>query len=191
MFIKFKKLKTLLFRITIVCIATVLLFNNVAISQVPPQVTAGLKLNDGATEGYTLIPPLRGAGVYLINNHAQLVHQWLDLDENSPGYGCPPGTATYIKENGNLLKSCVAAYDESNNLISVPEVLPPGSRGGTVLEYDWDSNLKWYFQYADATENQEKWLHHDLEIIPNGHKKMFLLLHGSVKDYVMLIHIRW
>ncbi|MDY6898218.1 MAG: hypothetical protein SWZ49_09080 [Cyanobacteriota bacterium] len=152
-----------------------LLFNTVANSQAPPQVTAGLKLNDGATEGYTLIPPLRGAGVYLINNDAQLVHQWVDLDEDSPGYACPPGNATYIKENGNLLKSCVAAYDESNNLITVPEILPPGSRGGTVLEYDWDSNLKWYFQYADATENQEKWLHHDIEIIPNGNKENVLV----------------
>ena len=175
MSIKFRKLKTLLSRTAIVCLITLFLFNTVGNTQTPPQIIAGLKFNDGATEGYTLIPPLRGAGTYLVNNDGKLVHQWVDLDENSPGYGCTRGAATYIKENGNLLQTCTAAYDRSNNLIKYPDVLPIGGSGGIVLEYDWDSNLKWYFQYADATENQEKWLHHDLQIIPSRNNENVLV----------------
>ncbi len=100
----------------------------------------------GLYNGYTLYAPLHGTTTYLIDICGEVVHTW-ECDS-------PPAHATYLLENGHLLRAgAVGNLDFS-----------PTSAGGLVQELDWDGTVLWRYQYCDA----QRCGHHDIEPMPNG-----------------------
>jgi hypothetical protein len=111
--------------------------------------TVGLFLNLAeASPGYTLFAPMGSGTTYLINNFGDIVNSW----ESS----YDPGLAAYLLENGNLLRT--------GNLHNAT-FSSAGGAGGIVEEFDPDNNLVWSYRLSAATAC----LHHDLEILPDGH----------------------
>ena len=109
--------------------------------------TVGLFLNGpGALEGYTLFGPLNTGTTYLIDNDGMAVHSW------ESEY--TPGAATYLLENGHLLRT---AELES-------EIFTAGGSGGRIEEFDWDGSLVWEYEYA----TDRVFAHHDIAPLPNG-----------------------
>ncbi|MCH8066563.1 MAG: aryl-sulfate sulfotransferase [Chloroflexi bacterium] len=109
--------------------------------------TVGLIQHDaGALEGYTLLGPLRSGTTYLIDNDGMVVHSWQSAYE--------PGAATYLLENGHLLRT--ASIDD--------ETFTAGGSGGRIEEFNWDGNLVWEYEYA----TDRYFAHHDIAVLPNG-----------------------
>ncbi|MFT5054497.1 MAG: hypothetical protein ACI9FU_001758 [Granulosicoccus sp.] len=119
----------------------------IAPMQALSQQTVGSFLNDTASfDGYTLVSPLLSDSTYLIDNCGYKVKTW------SSDYR--PGFATYLLENGNLLRT---AKIQSN-------IFSGGGTGGLIQEFNWEGDLVWDYQFADKTKHQ----HHDIEPLPNG-----------------------
>ena len=111
------------------------------------QQTLGVFFNfPEAFNGYTLIAGSGSDTVYLVDNCGFRVHQW--ATEGGPGL------ATYLLENGDLLRTGKV----------VSPIYSGGGSGGLVQKYSWDSELLWDYQVSDATIHQ----HHDVEPMPNG-----------------------
>ena len=117
------------------------------------QNTVGLLSYDDelTAEGYTLIYPFSQPNVYLLNNCGEVVHQWNDDPQFTPG------NSAYLLENSNLLKTKKARLDTSATLSS-------GGEGGTVEIRNWDNDLLWSY----TLNNDSMRLHHDIEAMPNG-----------------------
>lgn len=95
--------------------------------------------------GYTLITPIGGDSVFLLDASGVIVHQWQAIDF-TPGYG-------FLLPNGNLL---VRGQPSGKNEGA-------GEAAGTtdiLLELDWDSNEIWRWEH-DA-------FHHDMARLPSG-----------------------
>ena len=97
---------------------------------------------DQAQEGYTLIAPVQGESIYLINMTGHVVHQWT-LPEKL-------GSLAYLLPNGHLLTACLT--------IDGPPIVE--GKGGHLMEFDWNGNLIW--EHVDHSQ------HHDFRRLPNG-----------------------
>lgn len=98
--------------------------------------------------GYVLLSPISTRNVFLIDNNAQVVHQW-STDR-------PPGQAAYLLEDGSLLRA-----GKVEDTFQFP---PTAGSGGRIQKYDWDGNLLWDF----TTSSIYRMSHHDIEPLPNG-----------------------
>lgn len=100
----------------------------------------------GVYDGYTLYAPMHSYTTYLIDICGEVVHTW----ESS----YTPGLATYLLENGNLLRAGAVGGPAFN----------PTTSGGIVEELDWDSAVVWSYTYCD----DQRCAHHDIEPLPGG-----------------------
>lgn len=96
--------------------------------------------------GYTIITPIGGDSVYLLDIDGRIVHQWKVLSFQ-PGYG-------YLLPGGNLLVRGQQVVDE------VVKLGEPAGKADILLELDWDSNEIWRWEHAT--------FHHDMARLPNG-----------------------
>ncbi|MFY7971841.1 MAG: aryl-sulfate sulfotransferase [Flavobacteriales bacterium] len=114
-----------------------------------PAQTLGLtEYIPGNADGYVLFSPMMATETYLIDKCGEKVHSW-----NTSAYR--PGLATYLLEDGSLVKTGV--FNNAN--------FDAGGSGGIIERYDWNGNLVWSYQLSDAEQCQ----HHDLQVMPNGH----------------------
>ena len=109
----------------------------------------GVTKNDArAFNGYTLFSPSSSTIIYLIDMDGEIVNTW------SSDY--PPGQASYLLGDGNLLRAGAASSRSS--------IRAGGGAGGRVQEFTWDGELIW-----DYNTSTDKYLaHHDVEKLPNG-----------------------
>ena len=111
------------------------------------QQTLGLfTAEEGTFPGYVLFAPSNSKNTYLIDNCGELIHQW----EHNFG----PGEATYLLENGNLIRTQRRGGSNING----------GGLGGGLEIRDWDGNILW--EYLINTNDYHT--HHDIELLPNG-----------------------
>ena len=96
-----------------------------------------------AYNGVTLLTPVNGTGVWLIDMHGNYVNYW--------EMGYKPGCYGELLPNGNLL---YAGRVEHAPLADME------GAGGILLEVDWDGNIVW--QYEDS------YLHHAFYRMKNG-----------------------
>ncbi len=96
--------------------------------------------------GYTLITPIGGDAVYLIDEGGCVVHQWR-TPHFQPGYG-------YLLPGGKLL---VRGQPLVETGVGVGE---PAGRADILLELGWDSNQVWRWEHEG--------FHHDMSRLPNG-----------------------
>jgi len=121
---------------------------NVTTSAESAERLSGVIVNErGATPGYVLFTPLLSDITYLVDNEGLVVHTW-----KSP---YAPQGFTYLRDNGHLLRG--AHMDSS--------IFKGGGAGGRLEEYTWDGELYWSFEFPP----EERWTHHDVAILPNGH----------------------
>lgn len=113
--------------------------------------TVGLvAAGDSTLDGYTLFNPLRSVDSWLVDGRGGLVHRFRSA--------YTPGTAIYLRPNGNLLRS--GRLGNTHFLV--------GGAGGIVEEIDWQDNVVWSFTLSD----DRYLLHHDVEELPNGNLLM-------------------
>jgi len=125
--------------------------------------TVGLMLNtSNAYPGYTLFSPKQNTMTYLIDNEGRIVHEW-----TASKYS--PGQASYLLENGHLLRPCF-------NQQVTPTPNTGGGEGGRIEEFDWDGNMVWELNWATSKYMQ----HHDIKRLPNGN---ILMLVVETKSY--------
>jgi hypothetical protein len=110
-----------------------------------PGQTVGLFCNNGAYEGYTLFKPLRGVGVYLIDNDGNSIREWVEPDRLR-------GVTMILTEQGTMIRNLCYSPEE--------EIAPCQGSGPLIREYDWDGNVIWQY-YAPGA-------HHDMVRMPNG-----------------------
>ena len=111
------------------------------------QPTIGLMLNTANSwEGYTLFSPTSYNYSYLIDNCGKYIHAWKGTYTT--------GMATYLMENGNLLRTGNVGGTYFNS----------GGRGGVLEIIDWNDSLLWTYEH----HSQTYCMHHDIEILPNG-----------------------
>ncbi|MHC4643825.1 MAG: arylsulfotransferase family protein [Planctomycetota bacterium] len=96
--------------------------------------------------GYTIITPIGGNAVYLLDEEGCIVHEW-----NSPGF--QPGYG-YLLPNGNLFVRGQPVVETK------VEVGQPSGKADIMLEMDWDSNEIWRWEHET--------FHHDMVRMPNG-----------------------
>ncbi|MCX6873116.1 MAG: DUF1566 domain-containing protein [Verrucomicrobia bacterium] len=118
--------------------------------------TVGLFVHDPAQAcpGYTLFAPKHNTRTYLIDNYGRVVHSWTRSTN-------VPGQSVYLRENGNLLRTCMTMGALSSG----------GGEGGRLEEYDWDGNLVWELDYSTA----QYMSHHDVAPLPNGNVLMLVV----------------
>ena len=114
-------------------------------------------------KGYTLFAPEYSRYTYLINNDGENVHTW--TSDYIQGLGA------YLLENGNLLRS---------DLSLATHEFASGGITGRVEIFDWNGSLIWEFEYA----NNQHYLHHDVEILPNGNILMIAWENKSKVDAI-------
>ena len=96
-----------------------------------------------AYHGYTLLAPMEGTNVYLIDMRGHIVHHW-----QMP---YRPGDYGYLLENGHLL----VGGRTDRGPVNI------GGKSGIVMELDWEGHVLW--EYVEDT------LHHDFCRMANGH----------------------
>lgn len=107
----------------------------------------GLTYKDSRTYGgYTLIAPIGGDAVYLLDIDGLVVHQW-KVPSFQPGYG-------FLLPGGNLLVRGQHVVDE------VVRPGEPASSTDILIELDWDSNEIWRWEHEN--------FHHDMARLPDG-----------------------
>lgn len=115
------------------------------------QQTTGLFQNDAeADEGFILWGPIFSHNQYLMNRCGEMVHTW-------QGDGVTLGNSVYLMDDGTLIR-CAKADTAQNSTITA------GGGGERIQMVDWDGAVNWDYIYYD----EEKRLHHDIEILPNG-----------------------
>lgn len=103
---------------------------------------------EDAWDGYTLIAPLNGRDVYLVDLDGRVVHTWRTSHM--------PAGGAHLLPNGNLLRCA--------RLESAPGV-QRGGIGGLTQEIDWEGRVVWEWDLASEGYTQ----HHDLHPLANGH----------------------
>ncbi len=96
--------------------------------------------------GYTLITPIGGDAVYLIDEKGRVVHRW-QAPDFQPGYG-------YLLPGGNLL---VRGQPLLKTDVGVGEA---AGKADILLELDWESKVVWRWEHET--------FHHDMCRMPNG-----------------------
>jgi hypothetical protein len=107
--------------------------------------------SDEAYNGYTLFSPEYSTKTLLINKKGDIVQTW-----NSTYI---QGLGLLLLENGDLLRSMIPY----NN----PVFISGGMTGGVEL-FDWNGSKHWQYNYS----NTQHCLHHNIEVLPNGHVLM-------------------
>ena len=104
----------------------------------------GLTHSDPArvTQGLTLISPMQGDTVFLVDEAGEKVHEW------KTGIGLTKWA--YLRENGTLFVN-----ERSPNPSGVDLTI-----SGLMREYDWDGTLLW--EYEDPGQ------HHDARRMADG-----------------------
>lgn len=113
-----------------------------------------------SVKGYTLITPIRGDAVYLIDMDGRIVHRWR-LDRLRAWYG-------RLEPDGRLLLGAIDTSLGPPPQVPFDQPPPPFEQhirrlgGGYthLLELDWEGNVLW--QYHNPT------MHHDFARLPNG-----------------------
>ena len=114
----------------------------------PQPVERGLKLNTpAALDGYTLFSPIMSGTTFLVDMQGRIVHRW--------DTGLAPGNMAYLLDSGNLLRG--VRIDENPRFFG-------GGLAGRIQELDWDGKVVWDYSLS----NDQRVLHHDLELMPNG-----------------------
>lgn len=107
----------------------------------------GLRHRDARSAGgYTLVAPIGGNFVYLLDEDGRIVHGWT-VPSFQPGYG-------YLLPGGRLLV---------RGQPLVEAAVGPGQPAGKadlLLELDWDSHVVWRWEHEA--------FHHDMCRMPNG-----------------------
>lgn len=107
----------------------------------------GLRLKTAqATPGYVLFSPLTNDTAYLIDIDGRVIREWKTQFR--------PSGWIYMLDNGHVLRG---ANDPAKSGFS------GGGAGGRIQEFDFNGNLVWDFPY-----NQDRLLHHDVAVLPNG-----------------------
>lgn len=114
-------------------------------------------------DGYVLIAPLGSETAYLINSNKQVVHTW--------DCGGEPGNATYLLDDGSLLRTGKVPSRIFN---------ARGGAGGHLRKVAWDGTLLWQYDVADQTQLA----HHDVEPMPNGNVLVIAWEYMSREDAV-------
>lgn len=160
--------------------------------------TVGLLMSDfDPSRGYTLFAPSTSTTTYLIDQDGKAVNSWFSQYQPMPSYlvgsslAGPGGTdETGLYEPGDMLRSGQVnwALDANGQLVDgdptqpgvqrVPllkQMAAPGGSGIVEL-YNWEGDLKWQFALnevasvnAGYTGTPDRRLHHDIELMPNGH----------------------
>jgi len=113
-----------------------------------PEEVRGLKLRDpAATDGLTIIQPMRSKMVHLVDMDGSVVHTWET--------GFVPGEWLHLLVNGNLLRA--GHKDEKTRFHG-------GGIGGVIQEITWEGKVVWEYELA----TDEMRLHHDFDVLPNG-----------------------
>lgn len=109
----------------------------------PPGLTHG---DERCCGGYTLLTPIGGDCVFLIDEEGKIVHYW-QPETLTPGYG-------FLLPGGRLL---VRGQPKVDKEVGIGE-----AAGGTdlLMELDWDGNELWSWDH--------KTFHHDMTVMPNG-----------------------
>ena len=108
-----------------------------------------------SSPGYNLIFPFGQTSVFLIDDCGEVVNEWSDVP------GIAPGAATYLLENGDLLK-CKVIGPVNNDTIKA------GGAGEVIEIRGWDNELKWSYYLNNGKER----VHHDAIHMPNGNIMM-------------------
>ena len=111
--------------------------------------------------GYTLISPTTSHDVFLVDINGEVVNKWKTSGR--------PGLSAYLLEDGSLIRATriVSHSSEGNNQARnkiESTFIRGGGLGGLIEKYNWEGELLWKFRYA----NEEHFLHHDIEVMPNG-----------------------
>jgi hypothetical protein len=101
-----------------------------------------------AFNGYTLFSPEYSKKAFLMDKQGKIVHTW----ESS----YIQGLGLLLLENGDLLRTAL--------LYNNPVFIAGGATGGVEL-FNWNGSILWHYNYS----NDQHCLHHDIEILPNGH----------------------
>jgi hypothetical protein len=129
--------------------ASILFQDPVAPPAEPPPVQRGLRISEaGAFDGYTLFSPLQSGTTFLIDMKGNVVHRW--------DTKLAPGNMAYLYDNGNLLRG--VRIDDNPRFFG-------GGLAGRLQELDWDGKVVWDYSLS----NDQRVLHHDIEVMPNGH----------------------
>lgn len=110
------------------------------------QTVGTIQNTAGSLNGYTLFSPTSSTEAFLIDNCGKVVNNWASSYQ--------PGLATYLLDDGSLLRTCK---------LSNP-VFTQGGSGGRIERYDWEGTLIWEFNFSTNLYCQ----HHDIEYLPNG-----------------------
>lgn len=116
---------------------------------------------DGAQQGYLLIHEVGDRGdmqksqrTFLMDYHGKIAHEWHTEDRH------PEATVAYLQPNGNLVKTtCKKSW------IDMDGQFPIGANGWLSI-FAPDSTLLWQWE---KFESGSEVLHHDIEVMPNGH----------------------
>jgi hypothetical protein len=107
----------------------------------------GLRHRDTRSAGgYTLVTPIGGNFVYLLDEDGCIVHGWT-VPGFQPGYG-------YLLPGGRLL---VRGQPQVDTTVGVGQ---PAGKADLLLELDWDSRVIWRWEHET--------FHHDMCRMPNG-----------------------
>lgn len=113
-------------------------------------------------KGYTLVVPLAGDSVFLVDMNGRFVHRW-------QFEGFRPGKCELL-ENGNLLvmglDTSLLPKGPAPEVGSEPEpyaqrVRRFGANASTLREVTWEGEVVW--------EHEEPGIHHDFKRLANGH----------------------
>lgn len=108
----------------------------------------GLRVREKeAVDGLTLIAPLNSHAIHLVEMDGTVAHTW--------NTGLTPGGETEFQPDGKLLR-CARKPDNPR--------FHGGGIGGWIHELDWEGNITWTYELADAQRTQ----HHDFARMPNG-----------------------
>jgi Arylsulfotransferase (ASST) len=102
-----------------------------------------------ASPGHRLLGGLASTNTHLVDPAGTIVHTWPST--------YLPGAAVYLDQDGTLLR-CIKTMGAPTN----------GGTGGGVQRLALDGTVLWDFRYDGPVH----WLHHDIELLPNGNVLM-------------------
>jgi hypothetical protein len=128
----------------------------------PEEEPRGLRVKtDAAFPGYTLFAPLTGDTTYLIDIDGRVVQTWKSE--------FVPSGWVYVLDNGHVMRGANDAGDSG---------FSGGGQGGRIEEWNFDGELVWDFAY----NTEDRLLHHDVAILPNGNVLAIVWEHKTPEE---------